>query len=52
MTESQTAEGGGGKLFIALKFDFCKALFSGVSKRNIHRLQFIQNAAAQPLTHC
>ncbi|KAF7649266.1 hypothetical protein LDENG_00144190, partial [Lucifuga dentata] len=36
--------------FISSRLDYCNALYSGISKRNIHRLQLIQNAAAQVLT--
>ncbi|KAF7650217.1 hypothetical protein LDENG_00129620 [Lucifuga dentata] len=37
--------------FIASRLAYCNALYSGISKGNIHRLQLIQNAAAQLLTH-
>ncbi|KAF7656471.1 hypothetical protein LDENG_00040460 [Lucifuga dentata] len=37
--------------FIYSRLDYCNALYSAVSRRNIHRLQLIQNAAARLLTH-
>ena len=36
--------------FIFSRLDYCNALYSGISKRNIQRLQSIQNAAARFLT--
>ncbi|KAF7651420.1 hypothetical protein LDENG_00111350, partial [Lucifuga dentata] len=36
--------------FISSRLDYCNELYSGISKRNIHRLQIIQNAAAWLLT--
>ncbi len=36
--------------FISSRLDYCKALYSGISKRNLQRLQLIQNAAARLLT--
>ncbi|KAF7645215.1 hypothetical protein LDENG_00208200 [Lucifuga dentata] len=36
--------------FISSKLDYCIALYSGISKRNIHCLQRIQNANARLLT--
>ena len=37
--------------FISSRIDYCNALYSGISKRNILRLQLIQNTAARLLTH-
>ncbi|KAF7650077.1 hypothetical protein LDENG_00131650, partial [Lucifuga dentata] len=36
--------------FITSRLDYCNALYSGISKGNINRLQLIQNAAAWLLT--
>ena len=36
--------------FISSRLDYCNALYSGISKGNIRRLQLIQNAAARLLT--
>ena len=36
--------------FISSRLDYCNALYSGISRRNIQRLQLIQNAAARFLT--
>ncbi len=36
--------------FISSRLDYCNALYSGISKRNLQRLQLIQNAAARLLT--
>ncbi|KAF7667078.1 hypothetical protein LDENG_00080170, partial [Lucifuga dentata] len=33
--------------FITSRLDYCNALYFSISKKNIHRLQIIQNAAAQ-----
>ncbi len=36
--------------FISSRLDYCNALYSGISQRNLQRLQLIQNAAARLLT--
>ncbi len=36
--------------FISSRLDYCKALYSGISRQNIETLQLIQNAAARLLT--
>ena len=36
--------------FISSRVDYCNALFTGLSKKSIKRLQLIQNAAARLLT--
>ncbi len=36
--------------FISSRLDYCNVLYSGISKRNLQRLQLIQNAAARLLT--
>ncbi len=36
--------------FISCRLDYCNALYSGLSRRNLQRLQLIQNAAARLLT--
>ncbi len=36
--------------FISSRLDYCNALYSGISQRNLQRLQLIQNAAAWLLT--
>ena len=36
--------------FISTRLDYCNTLYSGISRRNIQRLQLIQNAAARFLT--
>ncbi|KAF7659786.1 hypothetical protein LDENG_00292330, partial [Lucifuga dentata] len=39
------------RAFISSRLDYChNALYSSISKRNIHQLQLIQNAAARLLT--
>ncbi|KAF7651265.1 hypothetical protein LDENG_00113430 [Lucifuga dentata] len=37
--------------FISSRLDYCNALYSDISKGNIHQLHLIQNAAARFLTH-
>ncbi len=37
--------------FISSRLDYCNALYSGISKRNLQRFQLIQNAAPRLLTH-
>ncbi len=39
-----------GHAFISSRLDYCNVLYSGISKRNLQRLQLIQNAAARLLT--
>ncbi len=36
--------------FISSRLDYCNAFYSDISKRNLQRLQLIQNAAARLLT--
>ena len=36
--------------FIGSRLDYCNALYSGISRRNVRRLQLVQNAAARFLT--
>ncbi len=36
--------------FISSRLDYCNVLYSGIIKRNLQRLQLIQNAAARLLT--
>ena len=36
--------------FISTKLDYCNALYIGVSKASLSRLQLVQNAAARLLT--
>lgn len=36
---------------ISSRLDYCNALYSGISRRDIQRLQLTQNAAARFLTH-
>ena len=36
--------------FLSSRLDYCNTLYSGISRRNIQRLQLIQNAAARFLT--
>ena len=36
--------------FISSRLDYCNALFAGLKKQNLHKLQRIQNAAARVLT--
>ncbi|KAF7653084.1 hypothetical protein LDENG_00087530 [Lucifuga dentata] len=38
--------------FISSRLYYCNALYSGISKGNIHQLQLIQNAASRLLTRC
>ena len=38
-------------MLISSRLDYCNALYSGITRRNLQRLHLIQNAAAWLLEH-